>query len=682
MPQFLAVVSGFLLGSALTYAWLSRQDRSSSKTLPEDEPSSTSRSIATPSRQAGPTAHLRTDGLLTDLVRELWSYINVAGCDTIRSTVEPMFVTLPGPLKTLRFTKIDLGSVPIRMDNLVVHEVHNDSVTVAMDVVWDGNCDMQLKADYIGSFGVKAIKLKGRLSLLLKPCVNALPPFSAIQYAFVTPPQVEIDFTGLAQVADFAVLDKRIRAIIQDSFACVTLPSRMMYKTDPACDYLRTYQPPLGVARITVVRGRGFHVEKRSLRAHDVPDVFCQVSINASQPFTTRTVKDSLEPVWEESCDFIVMDLDQHVILNAWDEDNGALDANDDLGTAKVSVGDLLLAGKTKEVELLEGNLKRTGAFVTLHCELLPWTSGESFEGLPKAPTESTNTANSLAGLMTVVVVKASNLPLAKKEDAASFVKVKYGAAFEFLTSVVLPCPGLDALNPVFDEVTFIPLPQALVDDKNDVVLELWNGQAILGSVNITHQSLLDMDDHVRTENLLVGDKGAKLFFRVSLQGVAEAPIGIPTVSAIEPMGKDDSEDPGTAAALVGGTLGKVSVTAVRGWGFVVEKRRFKKSDVPDVYCNIQFGSSPTVWRTKTVRNSTTPTWNESSTYPLSDHSQILHLNVFDEDGGARDTDDALGSARVAVGKILLAGGSMDVELLRTGKPTGCYIQVRCALVD
>jgi hypothetical protein len=53
----------------------------------------------------------------------LWSYINVTGSAMIKDIVEPMF-KLPGPLlSSTRFTKIDLGKVPIKLDNIVVHDI-------------------------------------------------------------------------------------------------------------------------------------------------------------------------------------------------------------------------------------------------------------------------------------------------------------------------------------------------------------------------------------------------------------------------------------------------------------------------------------------------------------------------------------------------------------------------------
>ena len=56
-------------------------------------------------------------------------------------------------------------------------------------------------------------------------------------------------------------------------------------------------------------------------------------------------------------------------------------------------------------------------------------------------------------------------------------------------------------------------------------------------------------------------------------------------------------------------------------------------------------------------------------------------MEVFDEDSGRRDKDDYLGTARVTVGKIILAGGTQDVEIEDEGKPTGRFITIKCELI-
>ncbi len=60
-------------------------------------------------------------------------------------------------------------------------------------------------------------------------------------------------------MADFAVINSSIKQVIHQSLAAmVVLPNRMLYKMDLASSYLDTYHAPLGIARITLVEGRGF----------------------------------------------------------------------------------------------------------------------------------------------------------------------------------------------------------------------------------------------------------------------------------------------------------------------------------------------------------------------------------------------------------------------------------------
>jgi len=66
----------------------------------------------------------------------------------IKEIAEPMFKTmLPGPLKTLHFTKIDLGTVPLRLNGVLVSKTASEGIKLDMNVDWDGECDIKLDAD-------------------------------------------------------------------------------------------------------------------------------------------------------------------------------------------------------------------------------------------------------------------------------------------------------------------------------------------------------------------------------------------------------------------------------------------------------------------------------------------------------------------------------------------------------
>ena len=115
------------------------------------EATETNKSRSLSVRSAVGASTKQQEGFLSDILAQLWSYINAAASQTIKETVEPEFKTLPGPLSTLHFIKVDLGDVPIRLDNIVVHDIDKATNTLQMDldVVWDGNCDIQLKANYV-----------------------------------------------------------------------------------------------------------------------------------------------------------------------------------------------------------------------------------------------------------------------------------------------------------------------------------------------------------------------------------------------------------------------------------------------------------------------------------------------------------------------------------------------------
>ena len=670
----LCAVGGFLAGSAVatavTYSLAAKQ-RTKSKTVDttKDFTEDLRRSLVA-------TGDVERVSFLTEIIAQLWDYLNVAGADTIRETLEPMLTNMT---PAILVTKIDLGKVPIRLDNIYVHNIKDGVLSFDMDVIWDGECDIQMKANYIGSFGVKQIKLKGRMSVLLKPLTNQLPVVSAIQYAFINPPHLMLNFTGLAQLADFKVIHDAIHKIAQDSLAAMmVLPNRMLYKMDLANNYLDTYHPPLGIARITLVKGRGFQVEKRSLRSVDIPDVYCLVTVGGSGEWKTSTIKNNLSPEWNESADFLFTNHQQLIQIEAWDEDAGALDADDFLGKASISVGELLLAGRTKDIKL-EMKGEETGAYLSLCCDLKEWTTDlTSFE-------RNASEHNTLCGLLTIIVTRAFAIPV-ERVEAASFVKVSYGAN-EFYTSQVSHYPGIDAINPEYNCAFHVPFTPELANGDMDVVFSLYNGEDLLGIMNVPKASVMDAPEKTITERRPIGDKGASLEFRVSLRGIRELVSrvtlpAVPSMEVSEPTPREASLEPKEEETNKTKTSGTVRITAVRGRGFKVQKRRFLKDDVPDIYLNLKFDSDDYIWRTSTVRNSISPEWNESADFSLFHHDQVIVIDLFDEDRNASDADDELGNVRITVGELLLAGGGTELAVKQKGRPTGAFITLQCDIVE
>ena len=447
-------------------------------------------------------------GFLNDIVAQLWDYINVAGSKVTKEIVEPMFKEmLPGPLSSLHFTKIDLGKKPIKFDNIDVHSRKEGVIKLDIDVSWDGECDIELKANIIGSFGVEQVKLKGRMSVLLCPLVDRLPLVTAIQVAFINPPDLSLDFTGAANIADLAIIDNTIRKIIKDILASIlVLPNRLLLKIDPSNEFYKTYQQHLGILRITVVHATGFVTPKGWFK--DVPDVYCMTKFGASPVWTTSTKTNDVTPEWNESADFLLSDHDQVIEVEVMDDD---LAGDDKLGKASITVGKLLLAGKSTTLPL-SINGKPTGSEVEIKCDIFNFVADKTSFESPAFKGETLK-----CGLATILIAGLKNVP-GEKEDAGACVKASF-CSNNFQTPVIMDCPGIDCLNPSFDASFRVLMTSELAADPTDFAFTVVNRGKKLGTVEVKYATVLEAPGMSYTAKLPVGE-GLELDVSINLSGV------------------------------------------------------------------------------------------------------------------------------------------------------------------
>jgi len=609
------------------------------------------------------------------------------------------------------------------------------------------------------TFGLKSVKLSGRMHILLSPLTTEMPIIEAVQYGFTNPPEVQLEFTGAVKsLASLGFVQSQLVSIIQDSLASMlVLPQRMVIPLDlGSYDYFDTYQPPMGMVRLAVASGRGFTVlQKMFLK--DIPDVYCKLTLGARNPcrpaFQTTTKYDDLEPCWkDEHCDFILYDMDQKVYVEVFDEDKGPLDPDDELGKAEISVRDLFR--KDGEVELeLELDGVRTECFVTVTAELFHLS--KELQSLTSAKYMG---KNELCGLATIIVTRAFDIPI-PKEDAATHVKVVYGEGSEheqtFYTGTVTDYPGYDALNPMFDCAFQVPLTWAMQNERsssssspknsetnsesrrpsitttpshfkslrnlsmrflkvdnskrNDITFILIDadgangttGHGELGRTTVTQDQLLDAYEHTVTETRVIGDGGVKLEFRVILSGIqSETEKLVWATLENTRLSRQQSSDT-VFRSLYGGMHENnvvFRITALRGRGFLIRKRRIgKKDDVPDVYCSIRLECmgddhhrdnrqrrkvrkqqySP--WKTSMIKDTTMPQWNESREFTGVDpNMHFLRVDAFDSNKGGKD--DLLGSVEFSMEK-LVRKRILEMELLDEGTSTNSYITLQCVQV-
>jgi Ca2+-dependent lipid-binding protein len=332
---------------------------------------------------------------------------------------------------------------------------------------------------------------------------------------------LKLDFTEAANIADFALVDKAIRKVILSVIGSMAvLPNRFLVKVDTNNDYFKTYLPHLGALRLTVEKASGITGPKKTGASRllskiikDVPDCYCKVTLGAEDEWRTSTKKNSHDPEWNESHDFLVADADQRIFIDIQDADLGG---DDDMGTTFTTVREILLNSGSQTLSTThEGQPTQTQ--VTVHAKFFNFVHDAG--AIMSTPGASSNTGE-IVGLATVLIASALGLQ-GKPEELNPSIKVSWGAK-EFQTAAKSYVPGTDIFNPAFDQAFRIPVTADLIANPANFKLALLNKGRETGSVEIGFQDVLQAPNLTKEASFDVGS-GATVRASISLRGLQPA---------------------------------------------------------------------------------------------------------------------------------------------------------------
>ena len=117
--------------------------------------------------------------------------------------------------------------------------------------------------------------------------------------------------------------------------------------------------------------------------------------------------------------------------------------------------------------------------------------------------------------------------------------------------------------------------------------------------------------------------------------------------------------------------LGIIRITVEKAVGFAEEsqtttKKLFSKLTraSPDCYAKVEVGAEA-AWKTQTQNNTTTPAWNETHDFVVTDFDQCITVDIQDHDV---NSDDQVGLAVTTVKEILMAGGKQELSMTKKGE--------------
>lgn len=440
-----------------------------------------------------------------EITRICWPHIGKIVESHLAPTVEPLVnLYLPKPFSKFKFMSASLGKDPLRVDRVTVHRRYQNSIALDLDVSFIGTPNMSMKcAPFHAPFGIKELKWSGRLAILLRPLIPTIPLVGAVQAAMITHPEFDMDFTGVADLADFGPVEKIVRKVLRNVIASMlVLPNRFMYKLSDSIDYFDVYYPPAGVIAIAIEKGRGFTKEKKMKMIKQTPDLYCKATLGLEE-MKTDVRMNNLAPEWNTVKFFILSDYEQPFDLRCFDKDTVT---RDDL------VGSFSLTAKQL---LKKGNawipLEETDDKIAEHGEILVGAEMYTLQD-PKLP---------ILGhcLVSVLVDRARNLP-AKTKEVACKVRIGSKVARETpeITRPSEPIPGVDPCNPIWNFHFDVLCDE--VSEAN-VVLDVIDRKKVLGRVRFTVDELIASEGHMKQGEFAL-DKGGSIRIKVMLRGLAQ----------------------------------------------------------------------------------------------------------------------------------------------------------------
>ncbi|KAM9347141.1 extended synaptotagmin-3 [Symphorus nematophorus] len=278
------------------------------------------------------------------VLQQAWPFFGMYMEKLLKENIQSA-VRLSSPaLKTFTFTKVHFGHIPLRITGMkaYTHEVDQREVVLDMNVCYDGDVDIDAVVKEPITAGVKGLKLKGMLRVILEPLIGDAPLVGGVTFFFIRRPTLEINWTGMTNLLDSPAFSSLSEEAIMDIIASLmVLPNRMCV---PLIDQVKVEQMrfplPRGVVRVHLLEARDLIAKDTYMMGlvKGKSDPYATLRVG-NRNFKSKTIKENLHPKWDEVYEFVVHEAPgQELELELFDEDT---DKDDFIGRYLLDLGEV-----------------------------------------------------------------------------------------------------------------------------------------------------------------------------------------------------------------------------------------------------------------------------------------------------------------------------------------------------
>ncbi|KAM4024643.1 extended synaptotagmin-3 isoform 1-T1 [Anomaloglossus baeobatrachus] len=278
---------------------------------------------------------------INKVVRQMWPYFGMYMEKLFQEKIEPLVRASNGHLKAFTFTKVHFGEKSPRINGVKAYTKKVDKREVILDIqlCYTGDCEINVEVKKMCKAGVKGIQVHGTLRVILAPLLADVPFIGAVTMFFIHKPHLDINWTGLTNILEIPGVSDMSDGMIVDLIASyLVLPNRFTF---PLSGHVNTAQlrfpVPQGVLRVSLHEAEHLIPKDTYLKGmiKGKSDPYAVLRVG-NQSFKSRTIKENLNPRWNEMYEFVIHEVPgQDLEIDVYDEDP---DKDDFLGSLVIGL--------------------------------------------------------------------------------------------------------------------------------------------------------------------------------------------------------------------------------------------------------------------------------------------------------------------------------------------------------
>ncbi|XP_065684165.1 extended synaptotagmin-2 isoform X2 [Hydra vulgaris] len=419
---------------------------------------------------------------LNQMIKQFWPFISILTEDFLKTKVEPeMKMKLPSIIKSLKFSKTDLGNRPIRLGGIKVFSEHvpPNQIIADMELIYAGDALIELALDNGISGGISDIQING----MLRVEITLLPkhPFiGGISLYFIETPKLNYNFTNLLNILEIPGISHIVNSLLKEALeSFVVFPNRLKIPIANPTDIetFRFYYPK-GILKIEILEAKNLVEKERNFFNDSTLDPYIVTKVGSKVVHKTSVIQNSLNPKWnkESVSMFVEIVVGKKVKFELYDSNNIK---DDELGSTMLSLEKVVGSSFTDLWLSLDNS---TTSALHINCGWFDLSN--NVDDLKKGEE----------CCLLVLLDHAMNLNDANKDSTSAYVEITVNNTTRKSKT------QRNTNHPVWEETFSFFLDNVL---KDIVKLRVYdeNGNEHLGKIDYAVSTLIDLPDMCLKQN-------------------------------------------------------------------------------------------------------------------------------------------------------------------------------------